>query len=93
MNILLSMFLLLQLIDAISTWYALTKVDGMTEGNPLIKWLMNKITIVGALAAIKIPLIIAVLIFPFPVTILSIMIIFYCFIVINNIVRILKKKS
>lgn len=51
-NILVIILLFLNILDAITTYTAL-KIPGLAEGNPIMKFLMSKLGIIGALIVSK----------------------------------------
>ena len=93
-NILVIILLFLNILDAITTYKALT-IPGLAEGNPIMKFLMNKLGIIGALLVAKgivfsmfLYFLIANITITYFITLP--VIVFYIFVVINNI-KLIKK--
>lgn len=93
-NILVIILLFLNILDAITTYTAL-KIPGLAEGNPIMKFLMSKLGIIGALIASK-GIVFAMFLY-FLIANINItyfitipLIIFYIVVVINNI-KLIKK--
>lgn len=80
--------MILQIGDVATTYYALKK-PGVSEGNGIMAFLMDKLGILNALIAVKLILIIAasfaIIYFPQYATIpMMLLCIFYSWVVVNN---------
>ena len=80
--------IVLNVLDAITTYLALTK-QGTAEGNPFMKFLMDKFGVVGALLISKVPIIGALVWLVLnevlmPIWIIGPLAVFYVWVVFNN---------
>lgn len=81
--------IILNVADAITTYIALSK-DGVTEGNPIIKYLIDRIGVIGALLLAKGSVVVFLLVITLNGTVMPIwlvgpLVVFYIWVVINNI--------
>lgn len=94
MSMLVWLVVALQVADGLSTWYALRGSQRLSEGNPVVGWLMGRLGTNGALVASKAPLVAAVIYFgptvhPYALVGLCLL---YAGIVGNNLYRIWKNR-
>ena len=81
-------FVALQVGDIVSTTLALQK-SNVVEGNPIVRWIMDRVGIIPALILSKLVVIglfgVAVYLSPYAVYLMGLMSLFYVWVVVNNI--------
>ena len=83
--------LVLQCLDMGTTWYALDRVSGAYEANPLMRWLFGKVGVIAGLIGTKIAFIAGVY-FLQPASIaLWVLIVIYLVVIGNNLYQLLRK--
>lgn len=86
--IICAVFVALQIGDIISTTLALQK-SNVVEGNPIVRWIMDRVGILPALVLSKVVVIVlfgvAVYLSPYAVYLMGLMSLFYVWVVVNNI--------
>lgn len=86
----IALFVILQILDALTTWYALERAVGLSEGNVAVRWAMSKVGVIGALVAIKGGISAAVIFVPLPGWVLTAICLLYVVVVANNVYRIVR---
>ena len=90
-NYLLWALLALNGLDAISTYLAIKQYGGR-EANPIVKWLMDRLGLIGGILAIKVAALSPLFLIPFPDWLLGVLIGWYLFVAVNNVSHIIQKR-
>ena len=90
-NYLLWTVVALNVIDVISTYLAIKQYGGR-EANPIVKWLMDRLGLIGGILAIKVAALSPLFLIPFPDWLLGVLIGWYSFVAVNNVSYIIQKR-
>ena len=83
--------LVLQCLDIGTTWYALDRVSGAYEANPLMRWLFGRVGVIAGLIGTKVAFMVGVYYLqPAPIA-LWILIGIYLVVIGNNVYQMVKK--
>ena len=83
--------LVLQCLDIGTTWYALERVSGAYEANPVMKWLFGKVGVIAGLIGVKTAFMVAVYYVQPSSTVLMVIIAIYLAVIGNNVYQLLRK--
>ena len=83
--------LVLQCLDIGTTWYALDRVSGAYEANPVMKWLFDRVGVIAGLIGTKIAFIAGVYFLQPAYWGLVVLIVVYLAVIGNNVYQLLRK--